>query len=164
MKALIKLILPLITVLLSGCVDRTVYGPTRCLIDGVSYKSSPETISGPYWPGSQELNFYENGFSFYYARNLKSSNETARLCFKFKHDTPFEIGVEFAAGGHIYVSDLKYEITDGWVKFLDYQDKAQYGESYISGAFEFTAQSENGKVVKATEGFFDELPISSYTR
>lgn len=162
MKALTKLILPFVTVLLSGCiyVDKTLYAPTRCLIGGVSYKSFPEDMLSLYWPGQQELIFKENGFAFLYERDLESTNGTASLYFKFEHDTAFDIGVQFNAEGYIYISEQKYEITDGWVKFLDFRDI-----SYVSGAFEVTAHSEGGNVVKVTEGFFDELPINTkYTK
>lgn len=159
--------LPLvIMVVASGCGiaeifgPRTLYAPTTCLVDGVLYKSSPTHVSYHDWPGNW-LGLYDNGFHFDYRRCLDSSEQTAELYFKVEQDVVFEIGVAFSATGYIYLSGQKYEFTEGWVKFLDYRGTAEsYETSYISGAFEFTAQNENGDIAKVTEGTFDELPVT----
>lgn len=167
MKTLSKLLLFIgLTVTLSGCEIAKIFGPftldapTMCLVDDVCYKSSPESIGRAYWPG-QGLGVTDNAFMFHYQRTLKSSEGTAVLYLSVEQDVAFEIGAEFSATGAIYLSEQKYEFTDGWVKFLDYRGTAEsYETSYISGAFEFTAQSENGDILKITEGTFDELPVT----
>lgn len=167
MKNLSKFLLFLsVTVILSGCEIAKIFGPytldapTMCIVGDVCYKSSPESFGRAYWP-PYGLGVSDNAFVFDYHRTLKSSEGTAVLHLMVEQDAPFEIGVEFPATGSIYLSEQKYEFTGGWVKFMDYRGNAQSHEtSYISGAFEFTAQSETGDVVNIAEGTFDELPVS----
>lgn len=51
-------------------------GPTMCLVDGISFKSSPESIGRAYWPG-QALGVTDDAFMFSYHRTLESSEGTA---------------------------------------------------------------------------------------
>lgn len=167
MKVLCKFLLFLgLMVISNGCEIAQIFGPysldapTICLVDDLCYKSSPESVGRTYWPG-QILSVTDNSFRFDYERTLKSSEGTAILYLSLEQEVSFEIGVEFPATGAIYLSDQKYEFTDGWVKFLDYRGNAESSEtSYLSGAFEFTAQSENGDVIEITDGTFDELPVT----
>lgn len=167
MKTLSKFLLFIgLMVTLNGCEIAKIFGPytldapTVCLIDDVCYKSSQESIGRAYWPG-QELDVTDNAFRFDYQRTLKSSEGTAVLYFCIEQDAAFEIGVEYPATGVIYLSDRKYEFSDGWIKFLDYRGTAQnYETSYLSGAFEFTARSSDGDIIEITEGTFDELPVT----
>ena len=166
MKTLGKSIMILMIMLMSsGCEIAKIFGPftldapTMCLIDHVCYKSSPESVGRPYWPG-QFLSVSDNAFHFEYQRDLASSKDTAVLFISLREDVAFELGVEFPATGAIYLSDQEYEFTEGWVKFLDYRGNAVFGDtSYLSGAFEFTAHSKNGEILKVEEGTFDELPV-----
>lgn len=167
MKILTKFLIFIgLVVTLSGCEIAKIFGPytldapTMCLVDDVCYKSSPESLGRAYLP-PYGLIITDKAFGFDYRRDLDSSNGTAQLFFKVEQDVTFEIGKEYPAAGFIYLSEEKYEFTDGWVKFLDYRGTAQsYQTSYLSGAFEFTAQSENGDTIKITEGTFDEVPVT----
>lgn len=42
-----------------------------------------------------------------------------------EQDVAFEIGAEFSATRAIYLSEQKYEFTDGWIKFMDYRGTAE---------------------------------------
>ena len=140
----------------------TLDAPTTCLIEGVRFSSSPEEISRPMWPITS-LKTTENSFNISYSRNLKSADSSATLVIDLKIDEVFEIGKKYECTGSITVKETEYVMTEGWIKFRDYNgNKDSTTESYISAVFEFSAQSESGDVVQVTEGTFEELCINHY--
>lgn len=170
MKSFIR-ILVIITALfaLSSCEVAKIFlgpwtldAPTTCLIDGVRFSSSPEEMPRQFWPGTY-LHTTENSFNIKYSRDLKSADSCAKLIIDLKIDEVFEIGKEYECTGSITLSGTKYLMTEGWIVFRDYNsNESSVANSCISAAFEFWTQSENGDIIKVTEGTFEELWVKHY--
>ena len=140
----------------------TLDAPTTCLINGVRFSSSPEEIPRQNWPGTC-LQTTESSFSIKYSRGLKSDDASARLVIDLKIDEVFEIDKMYECSGAITVGETKYVMTRGWIKFRDYYSNGNSAaNSYISAAFEFSAESEDGDIVEVTEGTFEELWVNHY--
>jgi hypothetical protein len=94
---------------------------------------------------------------------LKSDDASAKLVIDLKIDEVFEIDKKYECSGAITIGETKYVMTGGWIKFRDYYSNGNSAaNSYISAAFEFSAESEDGDIVEVTEGTFEELWVNHY--
>ena len=137
----------------------TLDAPTSCLVNGVRYESSPESVPRAYWPPA-DLGLGDDFFYMEYQRDLKSSDSEVSLFIVLKSVESFQLSKEYPVEGCVCIDQKQYTLTEGWGKFLDYRgDGSSTATSYVSGVFEFSASSEDGDIVYVEEGTFDELPV-----
>ena len=140
----------------------TLDAPTTCLVDGVRFTSSPEELPRQNWPGIN-LHTGEDWFEFYYSRELKSSDLNAELILKVGVEEALEIGKEYKCACWMILSGKEYSTAKGALKFLDYNgDPGNGNVSYVSGVFEFSAETELGHMVEVTQGTFEEVPVNHF--
>ena len=162
-----RLLVFIIAVLfMAGCelLTYTINSPTCLRIDGITYRSTIENVPTHYSVPAGITVKDQMSFFFSYHRCLNAGSRAVSIQFDVLCDEAFEMNRRYSIANTdqnymTYISDDEavYYLKEGWIVFHDIE-KGHPNTVFLSGSFEFTAQTQDGaKTISVSDGTFESV-------